>query len=109
MAPDGPLGRRVAADPIGCTLAGRAVGVAVGSITATPIVAGNRSVAVGRGVRVGVVVRVGPKSGKGLTVDVGTAGRGVAVGAAQAETKPKHRHTPKIKRMGLAGSRRVSI
>ena len=60
------------------------MGVALGSISTGPIVAGNKSVAVGRGVRVGVTVRVGPKSGNGRTVEVGAAGRGVAVGAAQA-------------------------
>ena len=109
MAPDGPLGRRVAADPIGCTLAGRAVGVAVGSITAAPIVAGNKSVAVGRGVRVGVAVRVGPKSGNGRTVDVGTGGRGVAVGAAQAANTLTRKLTLRTRRKDVAGNRRVNI
>jgi hypothetical protein len=52
---------------------------------AGPIVAGNKSVAVGRGVRVGVVVRVGARSGNGRRVEVGAIGRGVAVGAAHAD------------------------
>ena len=81
-----PIGCRGAADPIGWLATARAVGVTLGSITFGPIVAGNKSVAVGRGVRVGVVVRVGPKSGNGRTVAVGAIGRGVAVGAAQADS-----------------------
>lgn len=100
----------MAAAPIGWLAApARAVGVAVDSIIAGPIVAGNRSVAVGRGVRVGVTVRVGPKSGNGRTVGADAIGRGVAVGAAHADNTLAHRHTLKKIRRDLARGKRVGI